>query len=303
MSKRRNAIPREQMPSWQKFTRTMYANWDADPGYYALQHTTMTNAQRYRAAVAWCTYYNLGIAADASEYQGKRFWEYLKGIYPTAKRATERRHFRGAAGMTALEQWSDRYRHPEQMVEDICAGSRTYFDVRAKCRPIAQFGDYFYWKWCDLHEVLGFGRVNMVGSEKHSPKLPQQGAMLIYEMAKDAGMEWACDLSTEDLQWRSIEPVVVAEVYSMIAAYGRSRNVPARTTAARAFDIQEAETVCCVYKQMSSGSYASGTRTAKAVNRLGAAQSKTAAFMKYTLLRLSPYSSEELAAALASLKE
>lgn len=278
----------EDLDSWKMFTKRLYGEWDADPGYYALQHTEMPAAQRLRAAVAWCAYYNLGIAADASEYQGKRFWDYLVKIYPTAKRATERRHFRGQQGMRALEQWRTEWPKPEALAEWMCAG-HSYFDIRRQGKPVMQYGDYFFWKWCDLHEVLGFGPVNMVGSENYSPKLPQQGAELIYALTWD----WDAYLDAKEL---------VPTIYNGIVSFGRNANVPPRTTNARPFGIQEAETVCCVYKQMSSGSYIYGTRTAKAVRRLRAASSRTAADMAGTLLGLSPYNEKELDDILDSLK-
>jgi hypothetical protein len=87
----------------------------------------------------------------------------------------------------------------------------------------------------------------------------------------------------------------------MIIRYGDMRQVPPRTSDNRPFGLQEAETVCCVYKQMFNGSYAYGTRTAKAVRRLEAAQSKTAKAMSRTLLDLSPFTREEMFATLDSL--
>lgn len=284
----------DSIDPWPVFMRRIYNEWDADPGYYAIRLTDVPYAQKLRLAVAWCSYYNLGIAADASEYQGKRFWDYLTKIYPTAKRATERRHFRGRAGMVALEQWRENWPKPEALAEFVClaeGSAKTYFDIRKRGQQVAQYGDYFFWKWCDLHEVLGFGTVDMRNSEKHSPKLPQQGALLIRDMG-----EWV--EADTDAQ-------VVKEIYARVAARGRKLKVPVRTIehGLREFSIQEAETVCCVYKQMSSGSYIYGTRTAKAVRRLRAATSDTAAAMADTLLQLSPYSEAELNAALDSLTE
>jgi hypothetical protein len=270
------------------FTKRIFTEWDADPGYYALQYSGLPREQMLRASIAWCTYYNLGIAADASEYKGKRFWDYLINLYPTAKRATERRHFRGAAGLKALDQWSSTWKQPEHMADYICgSGVNSYFSIRARAKPVAQYGDYFYWKWCDLHEVLGYGPVAMAGSEKHSPKVPQQGAELIATMHPET----------------VVLGDTTAEVYAEIVQWGRTNKVPPRTTKHRGFSIQEAETVCCVYKQMANGSYVYGTRTAKAVRRLRASASDTAKQMAETLLELSPYTEAELNAALDSLTE
>lgn len=293
---------------WRTFMKRMYKEWDADPGYYALQHTSMSEDQRRRLAVAWCAYYNLGIAADASELRGRKFWDYLEKIYSTAKRASERRHFRGNAGILALSSWREKWPMPEDMalhmvnhpIRKLDHGVPTYFSIRKAGQQVYLYGDYFYWKWCDLHEVLGFGPVDMRNSEKHTPKLPQQGAQLIHMIEFDAGN---VDLDINPAFAEVEREAVLKESYAMIVAEGCRLKVPPRTTDRRKFSLQEAETVCCVYKQMTNGSYTYGTRTAKAVNRLEAAKSKTARAMRATLLDLSPYSREELAAALASLKE
>lgn len=290
----------DSLDSWKKFTKRIYNEWDADPGYYALQHTDMPRNQRLRAAIAWCTYYNLGIAADASELSGDKFWEYLWSIFPTAKRATERRHFRGRQGTAAIEQWRRNWPRPEALAEYMCDGAKNYFQIRKRGSQVLQYGDYFYWKWCDLHEVLGFGPVDMTNSEKYSPQLPQQGAVLIYTTDKEGYvMTRPEEKETPSADWNNM----VTDSYERIIAYGRAKDVPPRTTDLRPFDIQEAETVSCVYKQMANGSYVYGTRTAKAMNRLEAAGSKTARKMADTLMSLTPYSRQELHDALVSLKE
>lgn len=273
--------PPARIDNWKKFAAKMYREWDADPGYYAIQYTPMPPAQRLRLAIAWCTYYNLGLAADASEYRGDAFWMYLRTAYPTAPRNSERRHFRGAAGLKALTQWSTTWKKPEDMAFHMLSANPTYFGVRERCKSVAQYGDYFYWKWCDLHEVLGYGAVNMIGSEMHSPKVPQQGALLIWNQAH-------VPEDPPDMDY------IVPQVYYQIAKHCRAEQIPPRTTKDRVFGIQESETVCCVYKQMASGSYTYGTRTAKAVRRLRTAGSATAKHMAETLLDLSPYSEAEL---------
>ena len=278
---------------WPEFTKRIYNEWDADPGYYAIQHSSLPKAQQMRLVVAWCSFYNLGIAARASELSGSEFWKYLNGMYPTAQRSSERRHFRGAAGLKALASWQDKWPKPEAMVEFLCDAD-DYFAVRKKGKQVYLFGDYFYWKICDLHEVLGFGPVDMVGSEKYSPKVPQQGADRIFSMDSELGKKWTSAGQNTD---------AVAVTYAHIAAYGVRMNVPPRTTTAREFGIQEAETVCCVYKQMLNGKYTYGTRTAKAILKLESVPSKTAKRMADTLLELSPHSRDELMTALASLKE
>jgi hypothetical protein len=60
----------------------------------------------------------------------------------------------------------------------------------------------------------------------------------------------------------------IEETYSNIVVEMRKRKVKTAYAPWRAFDVQDAETICCVYKQYRSGSYHPGIRTAKAFARL-----------------------------------
>lgn len=295
----------ETIDHWTVFTKRMFTEWDSDPGYAVIQHSGIPKDQQMRFAIAWASYYNLGIAARASELKGAKFWAYLHGIYTTAQRGSERRHFRGAAGLRALKEWSDRWPKPETMMVFMCGGyggAGSYFDIRKRTKEVYLYGDYLTWKVTDLHEVLGFGPLDMTGSEKYSPKTPQQGAHLIHDMDSADLRAWKyADDSV--LTGKGYPDDVVPLTYSEIAGWGRAHKVPPRTTDKRPFGIQEAETVCCVYQTMSNGSYTYGTRTAKAIRRLRSVESDTADTMAATLLRLSPYTETQLNARLDSLTE
>jgi hypothetical protein len=242
------------MPTWREFALTLFRTRDADPGYVALAGAGLSKAQQCRFAVAWCTYYNLGIAAKASELKGAAFWGYLSSLYDTAPRASERRHFRGAAGRTAMAHWELDYDTPEDMAVRIFQARPTYEDVRRLVRPVPQMGDYFVWKWCDLYEVILGVHVDCTSefAAKHSPPTPQDGAKAIFP-----------DLS-------------VYEAYRQIKMHLQENNITAPPHHKRPADINEAETVCCVYKQMVSGKYDYGLRTAKAMKRLQSVESATA---------------------------
>lgn len=242
------------MMEWQTFAWKLFQTKDADPGYYALADSGMGEAQKMRAMVAWCTYYNLAHAAVASELKGDAFWDYLLSIYPTAKRNTERRHFRGAAGLKALHAWRHAYgKHPELMVE-LSFGD-TFFEVRNKVRRIPQMGDYFIWKFADVQERVFGVPCDFVGADEYVPKTPRQGAELI---ARSIG--W--DPETQTSWLRGTHANIIERMRGIL--------VPPKYD--RAFGLQEAETVCCVYKQMVNGKYAYGLRSAKAMMRLQTVQ-------------------------------
>lgn len=230
---------------WRSFAKKLFELEDADPGYLLLARSGLNYDHMLRYVLAWCTYYNPAIAAIASDYQGARFYDYLLRMYPTAQRASERRHFRGAAGLKALEQWRSLYKRPEAMVE-ACFGP-TYLDVRKNMQHMAQMGDYFYWKLADIQDTV-FGKpVDFTGCEKYMPKVPQQGAEKIWNLEPH---EWDFDL---------------VQAVRMVSRHIKNMDHPLND---RKLLLQEAETVCCVFKQHVVGDYKYGFRTAKAVKRL-----------------------------------
>jgi hypothetical protein len=242
-------VPKDPV-SWKVFGQFIFECREADPGYYVLHYLNEAGYnldQLKRFAVAWCAFYNLGIAARASELKGDKFYKLLVDLYPTAKRASERRHFRGAAGLKALAQWQAEWKHPESLADHIMC--RDMGDIRERCSEVAQMGDYFKWKWGDLTEVLMQKSVTFNGYEHVSPKVPQQGAALI--AAEAAKPDWSTKKVYESLS-TAMQRLGVKSIYAQW----------------RDFDVQDAETICCVYKQYRTGGYTPGLRTAKAATRL-----------------------------------
>lgn len=228
---------------WRKFASLMFKLEDADPGYMLLHRADMPTAQKLRYILAWCTFYNPGLAARASDFQGAKFYEFLRYVYPHAKRASERRHFRGQAGLKALAQWQSLYPKPEAMLEACFASS--YLQVRKNMSHMAQMGDYFYWKLADIQDTVMGKPVDFTGCEKYMPKVPKQGADMIGDME---------NLFTLEV----IMGVVTAHVSKLAYPVKEGRKLA----------LQEAETVCCVFKQHVVGDYKFGFRSAKAYKRL-----------------------------------
>lgn len=246
------------MMTWQKFAKVLFESEDADPGYMLLGRAAMPVEQKQRFMTAWCAFYNPGIAAKASEYEGRTFWRYLELQYATAKRASERRHFRGKAGLNALASWQKQFVLPENMVKHMT--SPTFYGVQHKAKGVAQIGAYFVWKFADVQErVFRIPCVFPASAAKHSPKVPQQGALQI-----------APDLA-------------VGETYAMIADYMNDAGMRSPPWYDRAMNMQEAETVCCVYKQYTHGKWCLHSRTAKATRSLLATPSDTSELLLKTL--------------------
>lgn len=236
-------VATDHTSDWRKFASLMFKLEDADPGYMLLHRADMPTAQKLRYILAWCTFYNPGLAARASDFQGAKFYEFLRYVYPHAKRASERRHFRGQAGLKALAQWQSLYPKPEAMIEACFASS--YLQVRKNMSHMAQMGDYFYWKLADIQDTVMGKPVDFTGCEKYMPKVPKQGADMIGDMENLFALE-------------SIMGVVTAHVSKLVYPVKEGRKLA----------LQEAETVCCVFKQHVVGDYKFGFRSAKAYARL-----------------------------------
>jgi hypothetical protein len=235
---------------WRKFATLMFKLEDADPGYMLLRRADLPLAQKLRYVLAWCTFYNPGLAARASDFQGAKFYEFLRYVYPHAKRASERRHFRGQAGLKALDQWQSLYPKPEAMVEACFASS--YLQVRKNMQHMAQMGDYFYWKLADIQDTVMGKPVDFVGCEKYMPKVPKQGADMIGDLENLFTLE---------------------HIMGVVTAHVAKLDYPVKE--GRKLALQEAETICCVFKQHVVGDYKFGFRSAKAWKRLDAMRAET----------------------------
>lgn len=244
---------------WRKFAEVMFKLEDADPGYLMLKRADLAYEQKLRYVLAWCTYYNPGIAAVASEYKGKKFYEYLRAVYPTAQRASERRHFRGQAGANAINSWEGHFSRPEEMIE--ACYSETYLGVRKNMQNMAQMGDYFYWKLADIWDTVFDQPVDFTGCEKYMPKVPKQGA----------------DIIGDQLNLFTLE-IIMGDITRHI------KDIPYPVKGGRKLALQEAETVCCVFKQHVVGDYQYGFRSAKAWKRLNGVEGKPAAALREGLL-------------------
>jgi hypothetical protein len=245
---------RDYSGNWRDFATDLFEYEDADPGYLLLKRAKLDHATRLRYVMAWCTYYNPAIAAVACKLQGKEFWRYLKSVYPTAQRASERRHFRGQAGLKALASWS--LSRPEVLIEGTYG--RTYMDVRENMKGFPQMGDYFIWKLADVWDTVFDMPVDFTGCERYMPKVPKQGACLI---------EQQIDYAVFQDDYPPLDEHRLREVMNEITQH--IQKVPYKGKAPGVkLALQEAETVCCVFKQHVKGKHRMGLRSWKAWRRL-----------------------------------
>lgn len=253
---------------WKEFAVELFKLEDSDPIYYTVARTDIDLDQKKRFFIGWCTFYNPGIAAKASQYHGKNFWIYLRQVYATAKRASERRHFRGQAGMLAIDQWENKFVKPEKMM-DYMMGD-TYFEVKKHTDNVHQYGIYLTFKVGDFQERVLQIPCDFTGAEPFTPKVPQLGAKLIAPHQ------------------------TIKQTYDMITWYMNHKQILAPPFYDRATNLQESESVCCIFKQHSKGKWAPYTRTAKATNSFIATPSKTGEEMLLALHQKTKVSRKEM---------
>lgn len=149
-----------------EFGRQLFDTKDLDPIYVALLACKLVGRQLDRWLIAYWCFYHAGLASYASEREGRDFWALLlkaaKNTSPTPSggrwpRGTERRYFRGEAGVKAVYELRKRYgAWPEDMVHFVLGGPlgvRSVID-RAMQHPL--FGPWIGFKVADMVDgVLG----------------------------------------------------------------------------------------------------------------------------------------------------
>jgi Amino acid:DNA transferase len=147
------------------FGRALFRTQDLDPTYLALPKAITDKDQLARCLVAYLCFYNVGLAAWLSEREGNEFWNALmvaaENKTPTPfgarwPRASERRHFRGAAAISAVDALQRRYARPEDMIAFVLDGPMDIRAVIARAQSHEGFGSWAAFKIADLCDaVLG----------------------------------------------------------------------------------------------------------------------------------------------------
>jgi len=159
---------------------------DSDPVYWAVARAKQKPSHGYpwatRFCVAMLAYYHTGTAAVAADYEGEEFWKHLHEIYPVAPRGSERRHFRGEAGLKSLRSMQKFVHTPEDFFSVF---GKDYAAVSRQCQKyLSGFGPYFQLKVCDyMDRCLGLKIESYDGLEKNLPTEPARAVELMIPTA------------------------------------------------------------------------------------------------------------------------
>ena len=208
---------------WPEYARLTVITNDLDPIYVALYKSGWDEAKLLRWCAAMVTYYHAGAACKLADLQGDDFWEALWHTYDTTPRSSERRHFRGEAGLKAMKHWINTYKTPEKFM--LACMKPTFMDALRSGVP--QIGVYFTWKACDFREAVFGYDVNWDGAERNMLKSATNGLDVLF------GQEGVkLDYSKE-----------ILKIIDAIKA------LPAPPRYSRQCGIAEAETIACGVRQ------------------------------------------------------
>jgi len=132
------------------FARLTVTTGDLDPMYDLIWRGRREYGDQwaYRFVMHFFMFYDAGGAAAAAKHEGS-FWQYCEDTYSTARRGTERRHFRGNKGWKAILAFGA-MGSPSQ-VWDLNANSYDILSASIKHYWAGtQTGPYFAWKAMDL---------------------------------------------------------------------------------------------------------------------------------------------------------
>jgi hypothetical protein len=137
---------------WRRFARFTVQTKDLDPMYDLIYNGRMKYgldwAEQY--ALTFFLFYDAGEAAKMARVPTDEYWEVIANWYPHFKRGTERRHFRGDKGFTAVSRMR-KMGDPHTIWETMYG--TTYTELRKNIEVYfhsCQIGPYFIWKAMDI---------------------------------------------------------------------------------------------------------------------------------------------------------
>lgn len=248
--------------SIQEFGSSLLDSGDLDPVYVALHRCGWSRPHQCRWLVAYWCFYNCGVASWLSEREGPEFWAVMMKaarndeLSPPGERwprGRERRHFRGAAGISAVAQLAQAYsEHPERMVDLICEYAPDFKDVTGKVMEHPLFGPWIAFKVADMIErVLGV-HVDFTEAAVFMFKDPVKAAVMYWNQQNYHELE-------DQPGPPFIRNVIIPEVVSELTCYFAHVKAPPRND--RPVGLQEVETVLCKWKSHMHGHYPPGLDT------------------------------------------
>jgi hypothetical protein len=250
--------------SIEDFGAALIKTGDLDPVYHAISGAGLDESTAHRLCLAYWCLYHLGAAAKLAEIkQPAKFWATLMDAAVNDgrrwPRGSERRHFRAANAVNAVEYLKGRYKTATDAVFYMLWGGRevSFADVAARVRTHVGFGPWIAFKIADMGERVLGARVDFSNCELGIYKDPRQGGALAFVenlAAKvmdsppsiDVYKPWEYPISDEQL-------ALTIEHY--VKHFSKFKAPPSGD---RKVNVQEVETIFCKYKSHRKGHYQLG---------------------------------------------
>jgi hypothetical protein len=243
--------------SIEEFGKHLLESGDLDPIYIGLSHSGLPTAQLKRWLLAYWCLYHAGAASWLSEAEGSTFWSGLHaaatntlpgphgGRWP---RGHERRHFRGAAAVKAVESYALRHPTPEGMVDymtltDLGGLGRSFRELSTRTQEHQLFGPWISFKVGDMAErVLGL-----------EVDFSQAEVFMFADPTKAALMLWTLKAGLPPNAKPKDEAKAIRDVVGYLTDYFGDYRAPPRRD--RSVGLQEVETILCKWKSHLNGHY------------------------------------------------
>lgn len=235
----------------EQFGRILIESGDLDPVYNAIVNSGWDMETRCRWMVAYWCFYHSGFACFAASHKGEHFWDLLataaENILPNPlgdrwPRGSERRHFRGKAGVASIQHLRDSYKDPEDMVRH-CAGPSKHamFEhINRRAKLHRGFGDWMGFKIADMIDRCTPVEVDFDVAHLFMFKDPEKAATMVWTEAHK-GQEM---IPRKQLLTEVVEHLI-----------NEFNDLPAPPNGDRQVGIPEVETVLCKWKSHMNGHY------------------------------------------------
>ena len=245
--------------SIEEFGKHLLDSNDLDPVYVALHRLRNDELwgddQVKRWLVAYWCFYHCGVASWMSEHGGDEFWQQMliaahnleDAPAPTGgrwPRGHERRHFRGQAGIKAVNSLQQQYSDcPSLMVDYILEAGHDFKDVSKRTCEHHLFGPWIGFKVGDMVErVLG-----------HHVDFSEAAVFMFKDPLKSALMLWRRKSGLPESAKPKNQDAVIHEIVEYLTDHFKDYKAPPRYD--RPVGLQEVETILCCWKSHVNGHY------------------------------------------------
>lgn len=236
-------MPERKMNCYE-FGRKLIETKDLDPIYVLVWESQLDEKEMQRWLLSYWCFYNVGTACWIADAKGD-FWEKMSVAaaskdYP---RCHERRHFRGAVAIKAVEEL--RKRGLAALFDDCIQAAPNAANIMDVVRRWYLFGPWIAFKAADMLERLNVCPVEFETRTAFYDGSPTEGAQVLWRTENCEADEpiWDASAKQQVTEWAAAH--ILNELGDLKAPPRYERTI----------NVQEAETICCKHVSYLNGRY------------------------------------------------